>query len=552
MLLPIFTVITIITIVTIFFLIKKVNSINSLLSATMEKNNNLSAQITRLKDHEIIYKLISAQSPVGIAILQNDRVQYVNQAMSDNNGYSIDEMLTWDSFRIFDGFSQDERDLISQQIKNDTRDSQTDSKLTFTFKLRRKNGDKIWVSIYLKSVNYKGDTATLVIMTDVTELKLIEEQLYQSQKMDSIGQLAGGVAHDFNNTLGGIIGASELLELKLKDRPDLLEFINLIKDSSNRASELTHQLLDFSRKEKICLNPMNMHDTVTKSVDILKRSIDKMIIIEQDLKANNPIIRGNVAQIQNAILNIALNARDAMPKGGTLTFKSHNKELSEQCCAKYNNKLTPGKYIIIEINDTGTGIPSEIREHIFEPFFTTKGSSKGTGLGLATVYKTIQNHNGLIDVISDEGIGTTFKLFLPTCHTDYDISENSDEVIQGRGTILLADDEPIVRAVTEQLLNEIGYDIISAKNGDEAVRKYNENIDKIDLVILDMVMPEMNGPTCFNKIREINKDAKIIAISGFTREMVTDELLDKGLLGFIKKPINRIELSNVIAKSINT
>ena len=395
----------------------------------------------------------------------------------------------------------------------------------------------------------KGSITGIVGMfTDITDRKLIKELLHQSQKMDSIGQLAGGVAHDFNNMLGGIIGASELLGLKLKESPELMIYINMIKESSKRAAELTLQLLEFSRKETASSNPMDVHDSIGRAIDILYRSIDKIIVIDQQLTAEHAIINGDLAQIQNAILNLALNARDAMPEGGTLTFSTRNINLSEESCEKYNYDTQPGPHIVIEIKDTGQGIPQEIIKHIFDPFFTTKETSKGTGLGLATVYTTIKNHHGIIEVISEPDSGSIFTLYLPVLESELDKKDETDQIISGNGTILVIDDEPIVRLVTAEILKDLGYQVVTANDGIEGVKKYQDN--SIDLVLLDMIMPNMNGSDCFNKIKELDQEAKIIAISGFSRDIIMKELYENGLLDFITKPINRAVLSKAIDKSL--
>lgn len=395
---------------------------------------------------------------------------------------------------------------------------------------------------------HSGDIGVVIVFRDTTDEHVLQEQLNHSRKMDAIGQLAGGVAHDFNNLLTGICGASELLEANLSGKEKEQKYINIIKNAAERAAALTGKLLAFSRKGKLISTQVNLHSIITETVALLERSIDKKINLQTDLKAEQFMVVGDPSQLHNGILNICINARDAMPDGGTIQLSTSVVVWQEDDC-ELRPDCIPGKYIQLSIEDTGAGIPVEHQTKVFEPFFTTKEMGKGTGLGLASVYGMVKGHHGDINLYSEPGKGTVFNLFLPLSDEGAPHAALPEgNVIYGRGTILVVDDEEIIRVTASHLLKNLGYTVILAENGQEAVAIYEQQNREIDLILLDMVMPVMDGRETLHKLIAINPDAKVIISSGYTKNISIPDMFSQGLVGSISKPFSQYELSVLIAE----
>ncbi|MDC7224353.1 MAG: response regulator [Spirochaetales bacterium] len=395
----------------------------------------------------------------------------------------------------------------------------------------------------------EGDFLGIVLLfRDVTDEKERIEQLRQSEKMDAIGQLAGGVAHDFNNMLGGISGASELLEMHLAEDSWALQNIDIIKNAAERAAGLTGKLLSFSRKGSHVSSTFDLHGLLRDVVAILERTLDRRIRIIYEPEAPDTMVSGDPSQLQSGFINICVNARDAMPEGGEIRIGTKNIFLDEEYCG-VGKTLTPGSYIQISLEDNGTGIPPEVQSRIFEPFFTTKEVGKGTGLGLAAVYGMVKDHRGDIRLYSEMGKGTVFHIYIPVVpDRKAFVPAAEGDVFRGNGTILVVDDEDIIRSTASMLLEHMGYTVLLAEDGKQGVAVYKENHHKIDLVILDMIMPVMNGRDAFGEIRKINPRARVILASGFSRNKDVERMFSKGLSGFIKKPYNRRELGRLLGE----
>ncbi|MBU0985294.1 MAG: PAS domain S-box protein, partial [candidate division Zixibacteria bacterium] len=349
-----------------------------------------------------------------------------------------------------------------------------------------------------------GRRCAVVIVTDVTEQRKLEEQLRQTWKMDSIGQLAGGVAHDFNNMLGGIIGAAELLAMTLSGNEEVREYVNMIINTAERAAELTGKLLSFSRKGPVVAASMDIHETIQESLAILERSIDRRIDLQTHLHADVSTLHGDATSLQNIVLNLGVNARDAMPDGGTLNVTTENVEFDEAYCARSPFDIAPGLHIHLSIMDTGCGMTADVQRRIFEPFYTTKLVGKGTGLGLAAVYGAVKDHRGAITVYSEPGRGTVFHLYFPvdpTAVVGPSVEVGEDQ--RGTGCVLVVDDEEVIRTTAAHILENLGYEVMLAENGEQGVAQYAKHQHRIDVVILDMVMPRMNGQDCFRAILAI-------------------------------------------------
>jgi two-component system cell cycle sensor histidine kinase/response regulator CckA len=459
-----------------------------------------------------------------------------------------------------------------------------------------KNGNKltIMLSLYAERDSMNNISGYDGYIIDITERKRFQEQLIQSQKMETVGLLAGGIAHDFNNLLQGILGYASLLKMNLSEKDPDYKPINIIEESAIKASDLVKQLLGFARGGKYVTQIVNINKAVENVFNIINRTFDKKIIIKLDLSDNLLYVKADQSQIEQVILNMCINAKDAMPDGGELTIKTLNYEYKKEelsPLSPFNAK--EGKYVALAIKDTGIGIPKEFLNRIFEPFFTTKQMGKGTGMGLAMAYGIIKNHNGFITVDSEVNKGSTFTIYLPTINPDTkkegvidkkeiihsvpstasnealrpkvgaslsqrdfspfetpkDISffeSLRDEAPQSKGKVLLVDDEKIVRDVGSELLKKLGYEVLEANNGIEAIEIFKKRKKEINFVILDIIMPKMSGKETFNRLKEIEPEVKVFVSSGYTINSVAREIIQSGAKGFIQKPYNLSVLSKAL------
>ena len=382
------------------------------------------------------------------------------------------------------------------------------------------------------------------------EKEALQDLLRHAEKMQAIGHLAGGIAHDFNNQLTGIVGYAELLRTGLPPGSRLAGFADRILLATKRAADLTSQLLAFARRGKYLSVPVDIHRTVREVVSLLEHSIDKRITIKAELEASAPVINGDPSQVQSALLNLALNARDAMPEGGTLRFATRLVELDRDACERTGFDLVPGRYVQVAVTDTGVGMEGEVRARIFEPFFTTKPPGRGTGMGLAAVYGTVESHRGAVSVESKPGKGTTFTLFLPLSTDDGVESEQTAEMggSDSRAAVLLVDDESMVREVTREMLSQLGYRVTVCSDGIDALRVFRERSETIDVVILDLIMPNMGGLDLFVAMREIDPDVRVILASGFSIAGDAQRILEQGAKAFLQKPYRADELAKTVAE----
>lgn len=386
------------------------------------------------------------------------------------------------------------------------------------------------------------------------EKAALEKQLIQEEKVKAIGLLAGGIAHDFNNQLSIIMGyASALLSTNVLTPVKQKECLQHILSAAGSSADLTRQLLAFARKGNYQSVPVSMHDIVMEVISIFNHTIDKRIAIKVELDAAFYTVRGDLAQLQNMIMNIAINAKNAMPNGGMITFKTINEELSEQDCSQPEFVLNPGKYIKILISDTGTGMDQETLKHIFEPFFTTNNSGSGTGLGLAAASGTIKNHNGSISVESTVGCGATFIIALPVLEenlfTDRSQLNGKIKVSESNTRILLIDDEDAFCQMITDFMGSLGYMVKSFRDPFQAIEYYQNSWQEVDLVITDMMMPKINGRDLIKELEKINPAIKVVISSGYSTEKETRDLLqnEKNILAFFRKPFNLVQFANDIS-----
>lgn len=372
-----------------------------------------------------------------------------------------------------------------------------------------------------------------------TEKERLEEQLRHAQKMEAVGTLAGGIAHDFNNILTAIIGYGGLLQMQIdKDEPSW-HYVKQILGSAEKAANLTRHLLAFSRKHLIELKPVNLNESIKSVERLLKRLIREDIEIKVNLARENLIVMADSGLIEQALMNLATNARDAMPGGGVLTIATESVELDREFF-KASNYERPGRYALLSVMDTGMGMDEKTRERIFDPFFTTKEVGMGTGLGLSMVYGIIKQHEGYIDVSSKPGKGTTFSIYLRLI--DSKIEEKRSKTLGppegGTETVLIAEDEESVRMLAKEILERYGYNVLEATDGEDAVRKFMKNKEKIQIILLDVVMPKKNGKEVYEEIVRVRPGIKALFISGYTSDIIHKQgIIDEGI-SFISKPIS--------------
>ncbi len=498
--------------------------------------------------------------------LQRSEEKY--RAIMENTGTAVC-IMDWDStvtyannaFQTLTGFSQEEI-----EGKKNTLDFLlgVDRKSIAGIREKRMIGEQIPDMYDLELITRNGETKNVIAklhiiphsnqfvvsFLDITERKRMERQLHQSEKMQAIGQLAGGIAHDFNNQLFAILGLTNMLRHDAADAPDTIQTCDDIIRCVDRAADLTKKLLAFSRMGNYVLLPVDAHRLIIEVTEVLRRTVDKRIQIKQHLDASALTVFGDASQLQNALLNLGLNARDAMPEGGKLLFGTQNVILHDTKRDSTGEELPPGKYVSISVSDTGTGIPEENLESIFEPFFTTKEAGKGTGMGLAAVYGTVTSHGGTIEVQNAPGKGTTFTMLLPIHEQAAPSKRVSDEreVARGQGNILFVDDDDFICEVARNMLASLGYNVKICRDGKQAVECFCSSPQAFDLVILDMVMPGLSGKEAFEQMKRLHPAVKVLVSSGYSPESGLQEVLDAGASGFIQKPFRRASLGQKIAE----
>ena len=536
----------------------------ALIGAVIDRNiqariaftNELREKSEALRQGEQRYRELFDDIPVGLyRSTPGGRFIEVNRAMVALLGYPDRESLlnTPITSLYVDG---DERERWSKAMAEHgiVRD--------FEVRLRRKDGEI--VSLRDTTHAHKGPDGTIIryegALEDVTHRKRLEEQLRHASKMEAVGQLAGGVAHDFNNLLMAIRGNTDILLEEVRENESVAEGLREIRKAAERATNLTSQLLAFSRRQMLQPQVVNLNTVITGMRDMLARLIAEHIEVVTELDDDLGEVLVDPTQVEQVILNLAVNARDAMPNGGVLTLATANRELTDGECATLS-RLAPGSYVELTVKDTGTGIAQDVLPHIFEPFFTTKPQGKGTGLGLATVYGVVEQSGGHIWVENGDGKGTRFTVVFPRSsftRSACDEQRKNDEcrteriVSKGKETILLVEDEPMVRLITNKILTRMGYTVLEAEAGDVALRMVGENDTPIDLVITDVVMPRMRGPELVRQMRQTNPRMRVVYISGYNEEGITGlGALDSATL-FLQKPFTAEALADSVRAALST
>ena len=413
---------------------------------------------------------------------------------------------------------------------------------------RRKDGTRIPLEIAFSSFELNNALHYTGILRDLTERSALEAQLRQSQKMEAFGQLAGGVAHDFNNLLTIIIGCSDMLLPGMQRTDPDYELVNDIRTAGDRAAALTRQLLAFSRRQLLEPKIINLNETVAEVEKMLRRLIGEDVILASKLDHLLQPVRVDPGQIEQVLVNLAVNARDAMPAGGQLTIETRNVVWTEEYC-RVHLGFMPGRYVMISMSDTGCGMTPEVKRRIFEPFFTTKGPGKGTGLGLATVFGIVRQSGGQVIVYSEENVGTSLQVYLPAIDQTGDAAstrENLDAMRMGSETILLVEDEEAVRKIAKRALESHGYTVIEAGSGGDALTIAEQTTRPIDLVISDVVMPGMSGRQFAEALRVRRPDFRLLFISGYTDDAVVRHGIVKAAEAFLQKPFS----PNALARKV--
>jgi len=391
------------------------------------------------------------------------------------------------------------------------------------------------------------------VVRGITERVRLGEELRQALKMEAVGQLAGGIAHDFNNLMTGILCHADLLKSEAQSPEDVREAADLIEGAARRAAELTSQLLGFARRGKQRDVPVDLNATARTSVRLLGRSLDPRIRVRMPFRDEHAFVRGDTVQMEQVVLNLAMNARDAMPEGGKMTLTIHTLDVGAEDC-KSRPGAEPGRYVVLNVADTGCGIPEAMRSRVFEPFFTTKPHGKGTGMGLAMVYGIVKDHGGWVEVDSEPGRGTTFRVFLPAAKAPADAgAKPADADLRAppdASRILVVDDEELVRNVVVRMLSGLGYEVATAADAREAVEYYKRFGRDVSVVIIDMMMPEMDGRRCFTAIRGLDPDVKALLATGCGNENRVQDALDEGMAGLVRKPFQTKQLAKAVKQAL--
>lgn len=420
---------------------------------------------------------------------------------------------------------------------------------------RRSDGSAVWIDLTAAPVRDADGRVAYVFATaqDVSERVRLEGELRQAQKMEAVGQLAGGVAHDFNNILAGIMGFADLLQHEAGATEAVRGEARAIVATAQRGADLAQKLLSLSREAPTLLADIDVHDVISEVDAIIRRAFDRTVEIRMDLDERPAEVRADRTQVSNALLNLALNARDAMPGGGRITFRTRRVRLDAAFCARFAGAPVPGAYVAISVSDTGAGMSEEVRSRIFEPFFTTKEHGKGTGLGLAMVYGSVRAHDGIIEVESRPGAGSTFTLYLPAREVTAArrITPQRSPLIAGEGHVLLADDETTVREVAARMLRRLGYTVDAVADGEQALARFRNAPDQYAFVVLDGDMPRMAGREAARAIRELRPHAIIFLATGYRAQQLGEPEIPEGFTAVLPKPYTLAELSRVIAAHLS-
>jgi PAS domain S-box-containing protein len=523
---------------------------NEQLTREIEERKRAGAE---LRESEERYRTVLEANPDPVVVYDMEgKVNYFNPAFTRVFGWSLAERLgkKMDVFVPEENW-QETNIMISRVLAGESFSGVETHRYT-------KDGNLIPVSI--SGAIYRDGSGnpvgSVINLRDIGQQKELEAQLQQAQKMEAVGTLAGGIAHDFNNLLQAIQGYTELLLIRQKKSKHGWRELQEVVRAAKRGGELTQKLLTFSRKVESKRQPLNLNQEVEELRELLERTIPKMIEVKLQLAANLQVINADAVQLKQVLMNLAVNAKDAMVDGGTLFIGTENVTLGQEFCRKYA-EVKPGDYVQFTISDTGHGMDKDTLEHIFDPFYTTKEIGKGTGLGLAIVYGIVKNHEGYIMCHSQPRKGTTFKIYLPVLRQELGFTdmvsttESELTIIGGDETILLVDDEKFIRELGLDVLGRAGYEVLTATDGESALELYRQERGQIDLVILDLIMPGMGGSKCLEELLKLDPHAQVLIASGYSPDGPTKGALEAGARGFVSKPYDTRQLLHLVRQILD-
>lgn len=502
----------------------------------------------RLRKSEERYMDLFEHSPDMYHIVnQAGIIVSCNQTEADRLGYRKDEIVGYSVLRIYPtAYHPEAKNLLNQIFQRGREVSGLEEQML------TKQGELIDVSVNTSIIYDEAGEPTLMraVARDITEKKKLEAKILHAQRIDSIGNLAGGVAHDFNNILTSILGSTAIMKRKMRRNLQWFRFVEIIEMAAKRGAGLTRQLLTFARKTNTQFRPIIINDIIDETLHLFERSVDKTISVHKVVTDEISLINGDDGQIQQAILNLLINARDAMPDGGTITVQCECGNVEQR---DNGEPVEPGsnEYVNISITDTGIGMDRKTQQHIFEPFFTTKDQGRGTGLGLSVVYGVVNSHDGFITVQSEPGVGSRFALHFPLLRDRERIKQSSKQsrLLRGSEKVLVVDDEEHVGQVIGGMLEDLGYRVTIVRSGQEALSLFRKKNSRFDAVVLDMNMPTMGGKEVFFKLKEINSDVRIIISTGYSNTSLGSSRLADSVDGVLQKPYQLEELSHAMREA---
>jgi two-component system cell cycle sensor histidine kinase/response regulator CckA len=506
-------------------------------------NAELFARIRRaeeaLRASEEKYRTLVENATEIILIVQDEKIKFANPLGIVQSGYAAEELF---QIPIAELIHPDDREAVLERYRQKIQGEQIPG--IQTYRLLNKTGEVSWVQVNSVPIAWEDRPATLNFVRDITQEKKLEAQFQTAQKMEAIGTLAGGIAHDFNNLLMAIQAHVSLLLFSLDSNHPHQESLKKIEEQVKRGANLATQLLAFARRGKYEVKPSDLNRILQRTSSMFERT-KKEIKIFRQYQEKAWIVEVDRDQMEQVLLNLFVNAWQAMPEGGNLFLETRNTAIGPDHLQPF--AVQPGKYVRLTVRDTGVGMDKKTAERVFEPFFTTKEMGRGTGLGLASVYGIVKSHGGFITVYSEVGHGTAFHIYLPASDKEMEAEKKySGAIPKGNETVLLVDDEQTIVDVMEKALLLTGYKVLVARGGEEAIEVFKKNRDRIDLVILDMIMPGMGGGKAFDSLRAIHPGVKVILSSGYSIDGEASQILARGCNGFIQKPFGIKELSQKI------
>lgn len=498
-----------------------------------------------LRESEEKYRSVVEGSNVGVFIMQDNLFHFVNNTFCEIHGYSYEEIV--DIMGPQDFIVPEDLDFLEQSLK---KRYSGEAKMTeIVYQIRHRNGDVRTIKAISSATLYKGTPAIMGTLLDVSKERALEEQLLQSQKLETIGRLAGGIAHDFNNMLGVILGNTQLAMMNLSPDDTATIFCSEAEKATHRAAEFTHQLLAFSRRQVLEMKTIDLNDILANFERMVQHIIGESIEMGITYKAGLPLIKGDSAQINQILLNLVVNAREAMPDGGKLIIRTDVLYIDEKQAPLFAD-LPHGYYVLISITDTGIGMDKEMLKKIYEPFFTTK--PHGTGLGLSVVYGIVKQHNGFVDVYSQPGRGTTFKVYFPSAEkADAVVQKEKSFIMTGNETVLIIEDDDEFRKVESVILEKLGYTVYIASDGIEGIEIFKAKNNEISLVILDLIMPKMNGWETLNEMRKIKPAIPSLFVTGYGLDGAYMKYIPEEGIDILQKPFSFEALSQKVREIIN-